>query len=143
MNHKPPVLPVLTGVGTIGLGLLNGLICTSYVIGAILNRPPEAPPVATLIPGLLALADACALVLIPAGVGILLHRPWGKQLATGMSFGATIVGLLGAGVCFSGIPHGYPDVIGGAFAWSFLTGLLWAITLAIVFRASSMKAVFS
>jgi len=141
MNDKPPLLPVLVGVGSIGLGLLNGLFFTVWEANVLLARSETDAPIASLAPGLLGLMDLFSVFQIPAGIGILLHRSWGKHLSQGMALGATVTGLLGMVPGFLGLV-GFPDVITGTFTWGFLTGLAWAIALNIACRFRSMKVAF-
>ncbi len=141
MNDKPPLLPVLVGVGSIGIGLFNGLFFGVWASIVLLGRREEDPPVASLASGLLLLLGAFALLQVTAGIGILLHRPWGKQLAQGMAFGTTVASLLGMGPGFLGL-GGFPDVVMATFLWGFATELTWAIALNVACRFRSMKVAF-
>lgn len=141
MDNRPPLLPVLIGVGAVGFGLVNGLFFTVWAANVLLNSPEQAPPAASLVPGLLVLMDVFTLLQIPAGVGMLVHRPWGKKLASAMALGTVITGLLGTGLGTMGI-SGYPDVVMATFLWGFGTGLAWAIVLGVACRSRSMKVVF-
>ena len=142
MREKPPLLPVLIGLGTVAIGLFNGLMFTVYAVGVLLNRPENAPPIATLVPGLLGLMTVFTLLLLPAGVGILLHRAWGKSLAAPMALGVLITGGLGTALGAAGMSGGYSDTVMATFVWGLLTGLVWAVILNIAFRARSMKVAF-
>ena len=109
MREKPPLLPVLIGLGTVAIGLFNGLMFTVYAVGVLLNRPENAPPVATPVPGLLGLMTVFMLLLIPAEIGILLHRAWCKSLAAAMALGVLITGGLGTALGAAGLSGGYSN----------------------------------
>ena len=141
MQGKPPLLPVLVGVGAVAFGLVNGLFFTVWAANVLLGRPDPAPPAASLVPGLLVLMDVFTLLQIPAGVGMLLHRPWGKKLASAMALGTVITGLLGSGLGAMAVT-GFPDVVFATFVWGFGTGLVWAIALGVASRCRSVKTAF-
>jgi hypothetical protein len=141
MKDKPPLLLVLVGVGSIGMGLINGLFFSLWEATLLLGSSELGPPISPVMPGLLGLIDVFSILQIPAGIGILLHRPWGKQLAQGMAFGVTVTGLLGTAPGTLGL-IGFPGIITGAFGWGFLTGLAWAIALNVACRFRSMTAPF-
>ena len=142
MQAKPTLMPVLIGLGTCIVGVVNGWIFTFVEVG-ILREPPEnALPVAlSMVPGLLGLMTLFTLLLIPAGIGILLHQTWGKTLASSMTLGSVITSGLGGVLGGSGLAFGYGDVM-SLFGWGFLTGLVWAICLNLAFKARSMKNAF-
>jgi hypothetical protein len=142
MNPKPPILPAMTGAGAICIGLFNGFVFVPWAIAAAVKRPEGGAGIAAAIPGLLGLMAAFTLLQIPAGVGIILHRSWGKKMASGMALGIVITSLLGNVLGILGLTHGYSNVVIGLFGWGFITGLVWAVALNIIFRARSMQALF-
>jgi tetratricopeptide (TPR) repeat protein len=137
-SSRPPLLPVLIGVCAIGFGLINGLVFSISSVALLLGRPAEGPPV-TIVEAMLALTDLFCLLQIPAGVGILLHRSWGRQLAEATALGALISGGVGMLPMFLS-PS--PDVVAVICLWGFLTGLVWAVVLKVAFRFRSMRDAF-
>jgi len=79
---SPPVLPVVLGVATIIYGVLVGFFYLSFTLASHQAAAPIQWP---------ALAMALTLLQIPAGIGILLHKPWARKLAQGMTFGTVVI----------------------------------------------------
>lgn len=113
-GEAPPLLPVLVGAGAIMFGIVNGLL--------FLNEAT----------GLTALLLVLTLLQIPGGIGILLHRPWGRQLTEASAFGIVCtsgLGMIPSALGYQGSP---------IWSWGFATGLIWAACLKIAFRSASM-----
>lgn len=95
---KPSIVPVLIGVGTILTGCLNTLMLGSlaFVLALALWELPA--DVNRIIWGCFALIPVLSFLLIPAGIGILLHYEWGLKIASAATFGIVMVAALGTGL---------------------------------------------
>jgi len=134
--------PVITGLIAIGYGILFGFWFCLVALVVYLNPPEAAPPIARLVPALLTLMGGCSVMLLPSGVGVLLHRQWGKSLTHSMSLGLIVSAGLGSALALTNLPLGYgPDVI-GLFLIGFVTGIFAAAVLGLLFRTAVMRSIF-
>ncbi|SIO10908.1 hypothetical protein SAMN05444166_2494 [Singulisphaera sp. GP187] len=108
----------------------------------LLYQPENGPSIGNLIPGLIVPMSHCSLLQVPAGIGILLHRPRGKRLVGGMAFGIVLTGELGSALAELNLTGGYSDAAMGVFSWGLLTGIVVTVFINLAFRARSMKVVF-
>ena len=146
MNDRPPLLPVLLGVAAIGLGLVNGSCFTFWTWAFSLpvtgEGPDDAgPPPTAFTPTQFGLLAAFAVLQIPAGIGVLRHRPWGLGLLSATALGTVIVATLGAGLGLLGGDR-TRGLYGGVMSWGVLTGVPWAIIVSLASRSRAARAIF-
>ena len=137
----PPILPALTGTAAFVFGIINSLMVLPFIMATLVLHPEERPGV-TLPVASMGLLGACYLLTILAGVGIILHRSWGKTLVSGMVFGSVIVSGLCVIPIVVGLRPSPGTPPGGAYVWCFITGVIWAVASNLMFRIPIMKIVF-
>jgi hypothetical protein len=130
MPEKPSLLPVLIGAGAVGIELVDGLLFSAWPYAALVVGPGQEPGGFPVAGGQRALMAAPARLQVPAGIGILMNRPLGRDLAQATALAVLILGLLGAGAG-AVLVVGVPEVLLGTFACGFMTALPRAIALAM------------
>lgn len=141
-SGRPPMTPVVAGLIAIGYAVLFGLSYCVYAVATYQNPPEPSPPLARVIPALLGLMGAFSVMLLPAGVGVMLHRQWGKSLMHSMMLGLIVCSGLGSTLTFTGMGTGYSEGVMMLLPVGLITGAVAAVALALLFRSSAMDSIF-
>ncbi len=133
-----PKLPIFLGTAAIILGLLSSGVFGAFTYALIITGTPFQD----LAVGTSAILAFLGFLQLPAGIGILMHKNWGRLISQPTTFGTVIL----VGLCFAHNAVSPTVLSAGQLAGGTPIGIIaavWAIALNFGLNAKSIRKLFT